>query len=298
MPAKLAELVSKGLAHPPSNFENLIQYEVYMGSAAYGCSSDTSDIDVYGWAIPPKNLIFPHLQGEIEGFGPKGQRFKEYEEHGIMDKNAAGGEGKNYDYKIYNITRFFNLVMGNNPNMVDSLFVPERCVLFQTPLGQHVRENRHIFLSQKVVHTFRGYAYQQLHKIRTKHPEAGKRADLIAKHGYDTKFAYHIVRLLEEARQILTLGDLDLEASRELLKAIRRGDWKLEDIERYFTENEPQLLKMASESKLPHKPPLDKIKSLLVHCLDVHFGGLEGAFVNPDKYVTAVAEIREILDRL
>ena len=46
----------------------------------------------------------------------------------------------------------------------------------------------------------------------------------IVKHGYSTKFAYHIVRLLNEVEQILTEHDLDLERNREQLKSIRRGD--------------------------------------------------------------------------
>ncbi len=34
-----------------------------MGSVAYGVSSDTSDMDVYGWAIPPTE--------DIEGSGAR-----------------------------------------------------------------------------------------------------------------------------------------------------------------------------------------------------------------------------------
>jgi hypothetical protein len=45
------------------------QYLVHMGSDAYGVSSNSSDIDAYGFCIPPKSYIFPHLSGEIEGFG-------------------------------------------------------------------------------------------------------------------------------------------------------------------------------------------------------------------------------------
>jgi hypothetical protein len=32
---------------------------------AYGVSSDTSDVDVYVWAIPPKEDSFRLLRGEI-----------------------------------------------------------------------------------------------------------------------------------------------------------------------------------------------------------------------------------------
>ena len=39
-----------------------VQYETIMGSVAYGVSSDTSDVDVYGWAIPPKDDLSPTFE--------------------------------------------------------------------------------------------------------------------------------------------------------------------------------------------------------------------------------------------
>ena len=62
-------LADRGLARPPRWLPANVQYETVMGSVAYGVSSDSSDTDVYGWAIPPKVDVFPHLRGEIPGFG-------------------------------------------------------------------------------------------------------------------------------------------------------------------------------------------------------------------------------------
>ena len=65
----LQRLTDRGLIRPPRWLPGSVQYETIMGSVAYGVSSDTSDMDVYGWAIPPKDDVFPHLRGEIPGFG-------------------------------------------------------------------------------------------------------------------------------------------------------------------------------------------------------------------------------------
>lgn len=299
MPSRLKELVSKGIATPPSGLEDQIQYEVYMGSAAYGCSNDTSDIDVYGFAIPEKRKLFPHLAGHIEGFGKKPQGFETYTQHHMIDKDwGKANESREYDYAIHNIVKFFNLVMQNNPNMVDSLFVPLRCILHMTPVGSMVRDSRHIFLSQKCVHTFRGYAHQQLHKLRTKEPgDDSKRRELIEQYGYDVKFAYHIVRLLLEVEQLLTEGDMDLERDREVYKSIRRGDWKLEEIEEYFKVNEPRLIALADKSKLPYAPDEEKIKQLLLNCLEQHFGSIQDAVITEVASVKALREIEEVLNR-
>ena len=38
------------------------------GSQAYGASTDTSDIDIYGITVPPLPYIYPSQYGEIEEF--------------------------------------------------------------------------------------------------------------------------------------------------------------------------------------------------------------------------------------
>ena len=79
-----------------------------------------------------------------------------------------------------------------------------------------MRENRRIFLHKGAWHKFKGYAYSQLHKMEIKSPQEGsRRAELVAEHGFDSKFAYHTVRLLDEVEQILMGGDIDLQRDKE-----------------------------------------------------------------------------------
>jgi len=142
-----------------------------MGSVAYGVSSDNSDVDIYGFCIPEKSEVFPHLRGEIRGFGENPGLFQQYQQHHINDESASGGKGCEYDIVVYNIVKFFQKCMENNPNMVDSLFVPERCVRHITQVGQLVRDNRKLFLHKGSWHKFRGYAKSQMHKMRIKTPK-------------------------------------------------------------------------------------------------------------------------------
>lgn len=205
-------LASKQLITPPGFLRANVQYEVLMGSVAYGVSTDTSDMDIYGFCIPPKNIVFPHLNGEIMGFGKQHERFEQWQQHHIKDVSAK----KEYDFSIYSIVKYFHLCMQNNPNMIDSLFVPRRCILHSTAVGELVRKNRKSFLHKGAWHKFKGYAYSQVHKMRIKNPEPGStRYEMIQKYGYDLKFAYHVVRLLNEIEQILIEYDLDLERNRE-----------------------------------------------------------------------------------
>ena len=193
----LKNLQNENKIHPPKFLVDNVHYATIMGSMAYGCNTEESDYDVYGFCIPTKNDIFPHLDGHIEGFGRQKKRFDCWQEHHIQHNK------KEYDFSIFSIIRYFHLCMEANHNMVNSLFTPQDCVLHCTKIGQHVRDNRTLFLSKKCLHTFRGYAFSQIHKLEIKEPQEGtRRAEYVKTFGFDAKFAYHCLRLLLECEQI------------------------------------------------------------------------------------------------
>ena len=295
MSSVLNMLVKRGLIrHYPKFLETGVQYEVVMGSVAYGVSSDVSDTDVYGFCIPPKDYVFPHLRGEIQGFGKPGPRFDQFQMHHILDEDARGGKGRVYDMSIYSIIKYFQLCMDNNPNMIDSLFVPRRCVLYTTRIGELVRESRRLFLSKSAWPKFKGYAFSQMHKMKNKRPE-GKRREMVETFGYDVKFAYHVVRLLNEVEQILSEEDLDLQRNREQLKAIRRGEWGIEQVEQYFASKERELETLYTSCKLPARPDEEKLKALLLNCLEQHYGSLDGCVAREDEAIEALRKIDAVL---
>jgi predicted nucleotidyltransferase len=265
-----------------------------MGSAAYGIQQEASDLDIYGWCIPPKHLVFPHLSGEIPGFGRQIERFQQWSEHHIEDKSAK----KEYDFSVYSIVKYFQLVMENNPNMIDSLFVPRSCILHITPLGEIMRENRKLFLHKGSWHKFKGYAYSQMHKIRNKvNASNPERNANIEKYGYDIKFAYHTIRLMNEVEQILVEGDLDLQRNKEQLKDIRRGEWTLDQIEKYFESKEKILEETYANSKLRHSPDEQEIKKILLFILESHYGSVSD-FVKIDVSTNQLlTEMQSVIDR-
>jgi uncharacterized protein len=293
----LQRLADRGLVRPPRWLAANIQYETIMGSAAYGVSSDSSDFDVYGWAIPPKDDVFPHLRGEVPGFGRQHERFAQFQEHHIRDPEALAGKGRTYDFLVFGITKFFQLAMECNPNVIDSLFTPVTCVLHSTRVGNLVREHRRLFLHKGAWPKFKGYAYSQLHKLAIKEPK-GKRAEIVAKHGYDTKFAYHVVRLLGECEQILLEGDIDLQRDNERLKAIRRGEWSEERLRQWAADKEADLERAFAASALPAVPDEARLKRLLLDCLEEHYGSLADAVVQPDRAVDALRAVQAELEKV
>lgn len=291
----LQQLHDKGLIKPPKFLLTNTVYLTVMGSVAYGVSSDSSDYDVYGVAIPPKTTLFPHLAGVIPGFGYQGERFDQWQQHHIVDPSALGGHGREYDFQLFNIVKYFQLAMDNNPNIIDSLFTPVTCVLHSTGVGNLMREHRRLFLHKGCWSKLRGYAFSQLHKMQTKDPQ-GKRKELRDAHGFDSKYGYHLVRLLLEAEQILETGDLDLQKDNEFLKAIRRGEYGEEQIREFFARKEKALDELHARSTLRAAPDEPALKRLLLNCLEEHYGNLKDAVVEVGKAERVVADIRRLIE--
>src|SRR5207248_2179266 len=105
----LDQLEKRGLIQPPPWLITNVMNLSLMGSQAYGTSHEQSDFDVYGWCIPPKELIFPHLAGEVPGFGRQQKRFEQWLQPHIWDMDALGGKGHEYDFTVFSIVKYFHL---------------------------------------------------------------------------------------------------------------------------------------------------------------------------------------------
>lgn len=290
----IKRLINKKLINPPSFLSDNVHYLCIMGSSAYGVSNNDSDVDIYGYCIPPKGILFPHTAGYIEGLDKNIPKFDQWQMHHVKDKDAK----KEYDFSVYSILKYFRLVMDNNPNMIDSLFVPRHCIIHSTQIHEYVRKNRNKFLHKGSWHKFRGYSYSQMHKMNIKIPDKNsKRYESIKAHGYDLKFAYHVVRLLSECEQIMTVGTIDLQQNREQLKSIRRGEWTKDQVVKYFEKKESELEGLYNKSKLPHSPDVDWVKNLFLECLEMHYGSLSDAVQRNKNVDMLVNDINEVLKR-
>lgn len=291
----LQTLVDAGVATPPKWLASNTHYLVVMGSRAYGVARpDKSDYDLVGFALPPKHVIFPHLTGAIPGFGTKPPGFEQYLQGDV--KHAD----REYDLRVMSIVKYFNLSLGCNPDVLDSVFVPEDCVLHSTRIGEMVRERRGLFLNKgDIWRAFKGYSASQMHKLETKTSE-GKRAADVAREGFDRKFAYHGVRLLLEAEQLLTTGTMDFRHNQQLLADIRRdgaeGGMSLQDVLRWVADKKNELQTAFENSQLPEKPQEVEVQQLLYDCLEEHFGSLEAVQPRPGRALATLQQIRALMD--
>lgn len=286
------DLYDKGLLGSEANswmIDNII-YLTHMGSYAYNVSNNMSDIDLYGITIAPKDNIFPHVAGVINGFGDQIKRFDVYSKAHIINGEAT------YDVAIYNIVRFFHLLMENNPNIIDSIYTPDRCIIYINDIGRKVRNNRDLFLSKQIMIKMRGYAYSQMKLLDKKEASNEKRAKLIEQFGYDVKFGYQVVRILLEAEMALQEGTIDLERNAKLLRSIRAGEWSYDYLKDWFNNKTIDLESISAKSDLPTLPPVDKIKSILIECLEMKFGNIN-SFNSGNKTENMINDIKDLIKK-
>ena len=120
----IQHLLAQKRIHPPVWLADNLHYLTIMGSTAYGVADTNvnSDVDLYGFCIPPKEIVFPHLAGEVWGFGrykegmPR-SHFGQYQQHHVQDPTALGGQGREYDVTVYSIVKFFQLCMECNHSL-------------------------------------------------------------------------------------------------------------------------------------------------------------------------------------
>jgi predicted nucleotidyltransferase len=291
----LDNLYKQKLIHPPKWLPANTHYAAIVGSESYGANTNTSDKDIQGICMPPKDDIFPHLRGEIMGFGRQHQRFNVWQEHHIVDPSNK----IEYDFSIYSIVKFFELAMENNPNILDVISVPVRCIIHATPIGQMIRDNRKLFYHAGCFHKFRGYAFSQISKLdQGANRSNEKRAADIEKNGYDTKFLMHVVRLALECEQLLLTGELILDRDSQTLLSIRRGDWTLEQGKKWWEEKERALETAYTNCKiLPHAPNEEAIKQLLLNCIEHHYGSLSTAITIQPNIKNLLNELTGLIDR-
>lgn len=98
-----------------------------------------------------------------------------------------------------------------------------------------------------------------------------KRRDLVKKHGYDTKNAAHLIRLMRMCSEFLKTGNMRVyrDVDGNQIRAIKAGKYTLDEIKTHANELFELTKKVKDESSLPDKPDTEAIDRLVqsVHLL-------------------------------
>ncbi len=218
---------------PDSGFdlESFIIYRCVVGSRAYGLDTDGSDTDRRGIYLAPADLQWS-LFGAPEQF----------------EDNAAQS-------CYWELQKFLTMALKANPNILECLYSP--MVEKVTPLGDELLAMRDAFLSQMIFQTFNGYAMSQFKKMEQ---------DLRTRGEVRCKHAMHLLRLLLTGAATLRDGRVPVrvEAHRDRLLAVKRGDLPWAEVDAWRKELHRDFESALAETKLPERPDYEAANRFLV----------------------------------
>lgn len=219
-----------------------------VGSGVHGLSLDgQNDRDEMGVCVEPPEYVI-------------GLRAFEQYIHRSQPEHTRSGPG-DLDLTVYSLRKWTRLALEGNPTVLLPLFVPDHEIVTITPIGRDLRANAERFLSRRAGERFLGYLRAQRDRMAgTRGGKHTNRPELVERHGFDTKYAYHMVRLGLQGVELLESGSLTLPmpaSDRAWLLALRRGEHSRDDALSRAGELEARLEELCRTSHLPESPDTD-----------------------------------------
>lgn len=230
---------------------------VEVGSTAHGTGLEgTEDHDETAVVIESPELVLlgAGLKNKMERTQPEGVR---------------SGPGDT-DRQIYSLRKFIQLCTAGNPSIQLVLYAP---VLWTTQLGAELRGLAPHFIGRHMIGRYQGYMQGQVQRMQGLKANGhgkrggGKREELIAEHGYDTKYAMHAARLGFQCIELLTTGELWLPISGgagEWLRSVRRGEIPYEEWLAVVGELDKELDSMKKETRFPKGPNTEVVDQWVI----------------------------------
>lgn len=125
-----------------------VLYYYIRGSRAYGLEKPdgTSDVDTA--------MVYMEPVEQLLGLGI------DFQEQVADERN---------DNVAYSLKKFMNMLLSSNPTVLESLFVPDKCILYEHPIFTELKEHRDKFITKACFKPFLGYSYEQIRKCRGLH---------------------------------------------------------------------------------------------------------------------------------
>jgi len=212
------------VAHSGAAFKEIADKHTILrgqvGSGLHGVTIDGyDDRDEMGICIEPPEYVIGNA------------KFEQYQFR-TQAEGVRSGYG-DLDLVVYSMRKWARLAAAGNPTVLLMLYIPEQEIVTENSWGTALRKNRDLFLSREAGKKFWGYMMaqkEQMLGLRQKHTN---RPELIAEYGFDTKFAYHMLRLGIQGIELLETGNITLpmqQAHRDFLKEVRLGKHSKEEV--------------------------------------------------------------------
>jgi len=239
-----------------------------VGSGVHGIAiAGTDDHDEMGVFIEPPT----HVLGL--------RRPAEHYVFRTQPEGARSGPGDT-DLVMYSLRKYLRLAAKGNPTALLPLYAPPDAVLTLCPLGAELRALAPAVFSRRAVHRFLGYMNAQRERLlgRGRQSDVPNRPELVARYGYDVKYASHALRLAYQGLEIVRDGRLTLpmpDRERGRVLRVKRGAVReLADVLREITDVQTEVegLLTAGRTPLPAEPDLETISEWSTGAHRRHWG--------------------------
>jgi uncharacterized protein len=176
------------------------------------------------------------------------------------DQRSGPGD---WDLTVYTARKWARLAAAGNPSILVSLFGPR---IQTTESGLALLDNPQWFWADHARDRFLGYARAQRERLLgIRGGRHANRPELEAMHGYDTKYAMHMLRLGYQGIEYLLTGRIVLpmlDDRGDHLRAVRRGETPLGEVLTAAESLESQLRRLNTDA--PPLPDYDAIDRWLL----------------------------------
>jgi len=227
-----------------------------VGSTVHGVTVDsTDDRDEMGICIEPPEYV--------AGLRPFAQWVFRTQPEG-----ARSGPG-DIDRTVYSLRKWCRLALSGNPTVMLLLHVPEdQCSILEQP-GRDLRANKEWFAARRAGRAYLGYMQRQRDRMTGERGQMRvNRPELIEEHGFDTKYAGHVLRLGYQGIEFLETGSLTLpisEPERTRILEVRNGHVPFDDVLAEANDLQRRLEALLETSPLPEHPDHDAVNAFLAN---------------------------------
>lgn len=228
-----------------------------VGSTAHGTAIEgQDDRDEMGVFIePPENVcgLVP-LEHYISRTQPEGVR---------------SGPG-DLDLTMYSLRKFCRLAAQGNPSVLILLWLQE--YELAEPLGLRLIRLRDAFVSREAGWRFLGYLRSQRMALTGEKCKKVNRPELVEKYGFDTKFAFHALRLGYQGMEYLLERRISVpmkEPQLKVCRAVRTGEFTMTEVVDMIQKIETTLEDLCERSTL--HADTKRINEFLVEAHKTHW---------------------------
>jgi uncharacterized protein len=225
-----------------------------VGSGLHGVTVEgTDDRDEMGVCIEPPECVI--------GL----RKFEQYQ-YRTQPEGARSGAG-DLDLVIYSLRKWAALAAQGNPTVLLLLFVPEHEIVTVDWPGRELQAKPELFLSRDAGRRFIGYLDAQRDRMLGLRSPRTNRPELVDVYGFDTKFAYHAVRLGLQGVELLTDGRITLpvpEPSRSWLHDLRTGAVDQATVMDTIADLRARLVTLTETVNLPEHTDYNRLNAWLV----------------------------------